>query len=589
MRRMRIPGVRRRPVRAVASDRGSVNGCRRPDADPAPANLPPQVEELLPLWRIPRSAAGSTGSAARPSLGRGLAEEAAPRGWPYGSRGRSILHPWRRRCPACRRKSGGRPTACRRSSRAGGFGVVLLVLGFLVLGAGTEWIFASVTRAPRERILSLRWTLSPIGYAPSGCACLRPCPCGDLRRRQHRRISRLRLAAAAEAHRARLFDRGVLILRFALVAGPIPACAVAGRRESGRALPGHSDDRRNGAVLVSASGTVRRLDRVRTGHRQRRAGPRILARGAPSGCLHVGARTSGHRGRGRLEMAGRPRRRNRRRRKVACDLMLSGMAAVGLLPAGLGIVGGGPHRPVLAGRRCLALPWAIGVTKLSSRHLLRPAVEGDGASDHDLRAVYLDRGLRALLVVGAAFFLAYGWQIDLVELTSRDTLLDRLVRGALSSIVILLVADLIWQVMKTQIDRRLASARRDVPRQRGGLAAGAAAHAAADLPQHLPSWSWPRRGRADGAVGARRGDRAADRRRRRRRRRRRLRGADARQGRHQRHLLPARRRLPGRRVHPERQLQGHGRVVLACARSSSGTIAARSSRCRSASSARSRT
>ena len=35
------------------------------------------------------------------------------------------------------------------------------------------------------------------------------------------------------------------------------------------------------------------------------------------------------------------------------------------------------------------------------------------------------------------------------------------------------------------------------------------------------------------------------------------------QGHHPRHLLPARRRLPRRRVHPERQLQGHGRDLLA--------------------------
>jgi small-conductance mechanosensitive channel len=40
-------------------------------------------------------------------------------------------------------------------------------------------------------------------------------------------------------------------------------------------------------------------------------------------------------------------------------------------------------------------------------------------------------------------------------MTSRDTVVTRLVRGVLSSVVILLVADLLWQVVKTQIDRRL--------------------------------------------------------------------------------------------------------------------------------------
>jgi hypothetical protein len=47
-------------------------------------------------------------------------------------------------------------------------------------------------------------------------------------------------------------------------------------------------------------------------------------------------------------------------------------------------------------------------------------------------------------------------RIDLVEMTGRDTLLTRLLRGSLSSVVILLVADLIWQVVKSLIDRRLS-------------------------------------------------------------------------------------------------------------------------------------
>jgi small-conductance mechanosensitive channel len=109
------------------------------------------------------------------------------------------------------------------------------------------------------------------------------------------------------------------------------------------------------------------------------------------------------------------------------------------------------------------LPQAIAVTRLASRHLLRPAHGPEASFDHSLTVVYLDRGLRAALIVGTAFLLAYAWRIDLVELASRDTLLTRLVRGVLGSIVILLVADLIWQVVKTQIDRRLAQAQSSGP------------------------------------------------------------------------------------------------------------------------------
>ncbi len=102
------------------------------------------------------------------------------------------------------------------------------------------------------------------------------------------------------------------------------------------------------------------------------------------------------------------------------------------------------------------LPQAVKITKASARHLLRPLETADPTHNHELGAVYLDRGIRALLIVGAALFLAWVWGIDWGEMTSRDTVVTRLVRGVLSSIVILLIADLLWQVVKTQIDHRLS-------------------------------------------------------------------------------------------------------------------------------------
>lgn len=104
----------------------------------------------------------------------------------------------------------------------------------------------------------------------------------------------------------------------------------------------------------------------------------------------------------------------------------------------------------------VVLPQAVRITKDSARHLLRPLEAAGAADGHELGAVYLDRGIRAFLIVGAALFLAWVWGIDLGAMTSRDTAVTRLVRGVLSSVVILLVADLLWQVVKTQIDRRLS-------------------------------------------------------------------------------------------------------------------------------------
>lgn len=106
----------------------------------------------------------------------------------------------------------------------------------------------------------------------------------------------------------------------------------------------------------------------------------------------------------------------------------------------------------------LLLPTAIAISERASRHALRPHDGSEVSGRTGLMAVYLDRGIRALLIAGAVLLLANAWHIDLVEMTSRDTLLTRLVRGALSAVVVLLVVDLIWQVTKTLIDRRLTRA-----------------------------------------------------------------------------------------------------------------------------------
>ncbi len=108
------------------------------------------------------------------------------------------------------------------------------------------------------------------------------------------------------------------------------------------------------------------------------------------------------------------------------------------------------------GAVALLLPQALSLADRASRHAMSPPAEatrGDG-----LTAVYLGRSVRALLIFGAVLLLAHIWDIDLIAMTSNDTLLTHVVRGTMSGVVILLVADLIWQVAKTLIDRRLAHA-----------------------------------------------------------------------------------------------------------------------------------
>ncbi len=106
-----------------------------------------------------------------------------------------------------------------------------------------------------------------------------------------------------------------------------------------------------------------------------------------------------------------------------------------------------------------SLPLLLSVSRRSVDHLLRP-VEGmpeDRAPV--LAAVALERGLRALLIIGAALALAYAWDIDLIALTASDTVATRLIRGGLSAVVIVLIADFVWRLSRALIDRKLVTSK----------------------------------------------------------------------------------------------------------------------------------
>jgi small-conductance mechanosensitive channel len=105
------------------------------------------------------------------------------------------------------------------------------------------------------------------------------------------------------------------------------------------------------------------------------------------------------------------------------------------------------------------VPLANVAIRRTVEHLLEPPGSlrvGDGLPS--VVEVSLERGLRALLIIGAAAVLAWGWGLDEHIFGKEDTLFTRLVHGALSAAIILLVADLLWQATKTAIDRKLAEA-----------------------------------------------------------------------------------------------------------------------------------
>src|SRR5260370_36506392 len=78
-----------------------------------------------------------------------------------------------------------------------------------------------------------------------------------------------------------------------------------------------------------------------------------------------------------------------------------------------------------------------------------------------VHAVYVERGVRALLIMVAVLVLARTWGLDFGALTASDAPSTRFARGALHAIVILLAADFAWHVVRAIIDRKLAEARSD--------------------------------------------------------------------------------------------------------------------------------
>jgi len=107
----------------------------------------------------------------------------------------------------------------------------------------------------------------------------------------------------------------------------------------------------------------------------------------------------------------------------------------------------------------VGLPAAIHTTQRGVNHILRPPGMAEAETGPPgVFAVALERGLRAALIIAASLLLAHGWGIDLGDLTQRDTAFTRLLRGALTAVVIVLVADFAWHVLRALIDRKLIEA-----------------------------------------------------------------------------------------------------------------------------------
>ncbi len=107
----------------------------------------------------------------------------------------------------------------------------------------------------------------------------------------------------------------------------------------------------------------------------------------------------------------------------------------------------------------LLLPTTIRLSRRMVAHALRPIASDDvqRASVPSIAAVCVDRGIRVALIVATVLLLAWAWSIDLVDLTASDTLTTRMLRGVMSAVVILLVADFTWQIARTLLDMQISA------------------------------------------------------------------------------------------------------------------------------------
>lgn len=105
-----------------------------------------------------------------------------------------------------------------------------------------------------------------------------------------------------------------------------------------------------------------------------------------------------------------------------------------------------------------ALPVGIRILQQTIGNLMR-APDGDMADPTtSAQTVIVERAVRTALIVVAALVLAHAWDLDVNALAVEEGVIPRISRGLLSTIVIFLIADLIWQLAKTLIDSKISGA-----------------------------------------------------------------------------------------------------------------------------------
>ena len=104
-------------------------------------------------------------------------------------------------------------------------------------------------------------------------------------------------------------------------------------------------------------------------------------------------------------------------------------------------------------------PMTIKAARHAARHLMRPVVGPDGTvGPVSVAAVIVEQAMRAAAILAGIAVLLVGWKLDVGSLAAQEDALTRLLRGGLHALIILLAADLGWNVIKALADNALANA-----------------------------------------------------------------------------------------------------------------------------------
>lgn len=110
----------------------------------------------------------------------------------------------------------------------------------------------------------------------------------------------------------------------------------------------------------------------------------------------------------------------------------------------------------------VAIPVIVMAASDAVDYLFR-APEDDSASLTPVTIAVIDRGIRCVVIILAAYFLANIWGVDVSGIAQGENTQQRLLRGGLTAIVILLAADFGWAIIRAIIENRLNEGRALLP------------------------------------------------------------------------------------------------------------------------------